>query len=148
MNKINVGLFVDDLDKDKELIHKVYNDIESSRSNVIDFSIFFNRVGKINNQIKCGFFNSANLTDFSGHLICYNLDATKMAQSVVNDIKLYVLCDQFSVIDYFELKKKDNKVNYIVMDDKQNKNFYRVTGNHAAVYNGNILDIIRDINHE
>jgi hypothetical protein len=105
-------------------------------------------VGKINSQIKCGFFNSSNLADFSGHLICYNLDATMMAQSVVNDIKLYVLCDQLSVLDYFNLKNKDDKVAYIVMDDNQNKNFYRVTGKHAIVYNNNILDVIRNINNE
>lgn len=148
MNKINVGLFVNDLDKDKELVSKIYNEIESKRGDVLDFSIFFNRIGKISNQIKCGFFNSSNLTDFSGHLICYNLDATLMAQSVVNDIKLYVLCDELSISNYFNLKNKDSKITYIVMDDEQNKNFYRVTGRHAEVYNDNILDIIRNINNE
>lgn len=148
MSKINVGLFVDDLDKNKELINKIYNDTEIDGANVLDFSIFFNRVGKINNRIKCGFFTSSSLADFRGHLICHNLSTAIIAQSVVNNIKLYVLCDEISVLDYFNCKKKNNKINYIVMNDDANKNFYRVTGGYANVYNNNILDVIRSINNE
>lgn len=148
MKRYNVGLFVEDLDADKDIISKIYNDYKETSNTVIDFSIFFKRIGKIDNEIKCGFFNASNLTDFHGHLLCYNLDAIKMAQSVVNNITIYGLCDQLDVTKYFDLQVAKNNIYYIVFNELQKKNFYRVTGEDVKLYDKNIIDIIREMNNE
>lgn len=148
MNKLNVGLFVEDLDADKDIISKIYNDVIEKSNDIIDFSIFFNRIGKIDSEIKCGFFSASNLTDFHGHLICHNLDAVRIAQSVVNNITIYGLCDQLDVTKYFDLQSKNSNVNYIVVNDLQQKNFYRVSGKEVRIYDTNIINIIREMNNE
>lgn len=148
MKKFNIGLLVEDLDSDKEIISKIYNDIKEKYDETVDFSIFFKRIGKIDNEIKCGFFNASNLTDFSGHLICNNLDSLRMAQAVVNNITLYGLCNQLDVTTYFNLQSEQNNIKYIVFNDLQKKNFYRVTGKDARIYDTNIINIIREMNNE
>ncbi len=148
MKKFNIGLFVGDIDGNKEVIRKIYNDIVENSNDVVDFSVFFERIGKIDSDVKCGFFNASNLTDFHGYLLCYNLDALRMAQSVVNNIKLYCLCDKLDVLTYFNLEAKNPNVVYIVFDELQKKNFHRVTGKEVAIYDKNIIQIIKEISHE
>jgi hypothetical protein len=148
MSKLNLGLFVEDLDADKEIIRKIYNDVVDRIHDVIDFSVFFKRIGKIDNDMRCGFFNASNLTDFNGSLICYNLDALGMAIEVVNNIKLYSLCDKLDVLTYFKIESKQLKNQYIVFNDLQKSNFYRTTGKKVPVYQNNIIELIRGISHE
>lgn len=146
MNKFNIGLLVQDLEADKNIIDRVYKDVLEN-SDVLDFSIFFTRIGKMG-DVKCGIFNSSSLADFNGHLICYNAEALGLALKVVNNIKLYGLCENINVLQYFTNKKINNQIKYLIFDEQQKRNFYRLTGDNGYVYDKNIINIIKELNHE
>jgi len=71
-----------------------------------------------------------------------------MAMEVVNNIKLYSLCDKLDVLTYFNIESKQLNNQYIVFNDLQKNNFYRTTGKKVPVYQNNIIELIRGISNE
>lgn len=115
MNKINIGIAIKTipLKDDLEFAEQLY-DICSKNDAIQDVSIFYCNNGVISDKIKCGCFPMSNVMDFSGALICKDLEMTIKSSEAINDINIYAILNKYNFLAYNFLTNKNNhKINYI-----------------------------------
>lgn len=110
-------------------IFKFLNDaMESKKLN--DASVFFNDTGFNPLSVKFGMFNSADIWNFKGNLICTSIENLRRAFSAVNDIKIAYLfsSDEDVEKNLFDLVGISKSVRVVVDNPVDQHTFYRLTG--------------------
>jgi hypothetical protein len=144
---MNIGIYIDSLADTKHLDH-ISNFINTSVENnqVTDVSLFYDDVGYVPFEMRCGIFNSVDMWNFAGHLITTSLSTINKAINIVNNIDLYYYHgweQNYKVIDLSMILNHNPKI--ICKTEHDAKDLYRITGNHPVGITNNYADIINII---
>lgn len=151
---MNIGIYIDSL-TDSRHIESIANFVNATidKNKIIkDMSIFYDDVGYVPFDIKCGIFNSVDMWNFSGHLITTSISTMNKAINIVNNIDLYYYFGwekTYKVMDLLMILDHNPKI--ICRDENNAKDFYRVTGiNPIGITNdySDIVNIIKENSNE
>jgi hypothetical protein len=147
---MNLGVYVKSLAISEEIGHAIDNINEGIEKGLLnDASIFYDDVGPNHLQMKCGCFNSADIWNFTGHLI---VTSAKQASSVIN------IVNKFKLMYYYKWNNEDDMMNIIGVvnhplvkticrSDEDAVELYRITGSKpaAVVDNFKLSDVLEAI---
>lgn len=148
---MNIGIYVDSLSDTKQLKH-IGSFINSSISSLEDASVFYNDIGYVPFEIKCGFFNSTDIWNFDGVLVTTSLNCLLNVLSIVNDIKIYYYygwSDNNDILNLINIVS-NNDISTICTNIDSSKEFYRVTGKKPIAVcedYSNLLEILKEHDH-
>jgi hypothetical protein len=150
---MNLGIYVKHLGPSEELDHAVKNINEGITKGLLDdASIFYESVGNLPREMKCGCFNSTDVWNFTGRLIVTSIDAAKTVSNVINKFKIYFYYKWGLEKDLIGLMSVVNNPNVkIICRTPENaKDFYRLTGKTpvATIADFNITQILGMEEHE
>ena len=114
-----------------------------------DASIFFDEVGPNHLPVKCGCFNSADIWNFTGHLVVTSVEEAMSVINIVNKFKLLYYYNWNKENDIIRIVGIANNplVKTICRTKEDASELYRITGNKpvAVVDNFKLSGILKAI---
>jgi len=143
---MNLGIYINHLNNKKhtDLANAM---IEHGLNNNLakDFSIFYDNIGPLDNDFKCGMFNSTDIWNFNGKLLVFSLDSIRYSIKMVNNFNIYYIygLEEISVLNLLDLL--NNNIKVVCMGKQYKKEYYRITGTFPIGTSSRIKDIMRFI---
>lgn len=138
--KMNLGFYVNksNLEGKNSMIFGLLNNAVENKK-VMDATLFYNDIDFNPMQTNFGMFNATELWAFTGTLISDNIRNTVHAMNVVNKFKLLHLFDRTDK-DLMSLLALADRVEFLVENEEDQKEFYRVTKRKAKLINLQNID--------
>lgn len=126
---MNLGIYVENMYEGVQFdITKNIVSYAFENNKFDDMSVFYENVGPIPEQLKCGMFNSTDIWNFEGKLLFFSLDSARKCLNIVNNFELYYYMgpEKINVLQLLDLMNHGLKV--ICLNKTSKKNLYRLTG--------------------
>ena len=134
MNNKNIGFYVPVVSEDKINVD-IFNSLNTAVENgdVRDATVFFNDLSFNPVTPKFGMMNAAEIWSFTGNLFSLSLNNSLMAMRIVNKFDLFHVYRNSVDQDFFKLLMVAEKAKIVTMNDKDTKEFKRITGKDPSV---------------
>lgn len=130
-HKTNIGIYIENLGQ-KNLISFANELITYGTSNNLlrDASIFYDTPARNDQAIKCGFFNSTELWNFTGTLITFSIKTALSSMKIVNNFNMCYVFGLEEKINIFDLMKicGYSNVKCGSVSEETQKELFRLTG--------------------
>tara|TARA_B100001564_G_scaffold222085_1_gene187174 strand:- start:1000 stop:1464 length:465 start_codon:yes stop_codon:yes gene_type:complete len=129
---MNFGFYISDLKKNEHSLNSFTPTISDAikRGIIEDASVFFDVSGGNFPELKCGTFNSTDLSHFKGSLFFIEQDLIRRVVNSINKIDVYLGYGygERDVLNILFLLSQDMKVKAICRSQKDVDDFHRITG--------------------
>ena len=150
---VNLGIYIKDLSQ-QQCVAAVSAEIDNARKEGIlkDASIFFDDIGPVNVRVNAGFFNSTDISNFTGDLLVFSLECLEKSLSYVNNFNLFYCygLEPYNTLNMIRILHK-HKIPTIAAHEYAANQFFRLTGTPPISVNENISGVVQTImrhNHE
>ena len=136
---MNIAFYIDSTNSTPRNM-EIYNGLNKlvDENKVVDANLFYNNIDYVPIQPKFGMFNSHNIWNFTGTLVCTSLDNLFRAVSSVNKFKTIYMYDKSQKNLIALLQTVGTKV--VTTNQADYQEYYRLTGEKP-----NLLEKIEDI---
>lgn len=129
---MNFGLYISNLKKDEHSVSSFSSAISNALKNgtIEDASVFFDVSGGNFPDLKCGTFNSTDLSHFKGSLFFIEQDLIRRVVNSINNIDIYLGYGygERDILNILFLLSQNIKVRAICRSSADIDDFYRLTG--------------------
>ena len=123
---MNIGFYLESL-AESDKIHMILKEVINNKK-VNDFSIFYNLIAPLDNNLPCSFFHVSDMWSFEGMLIVDKITNVIKANNIVNKFKIVYYFDKRNHDNIIDILSHKDKMDYIIANgEDMEKEYIRLT---------------------